>query len=121
MELDKLEEFQKRERDYVQMMEEQSAKTYEAYRLHHLLSTKQVSVEHYIFIWNTNKDIIRIKVSFKSGGFTCFSILVLISQLAPPPSDTMSLNSKGVNKSMQNKPWRCPLLLPTLATNVIIF
>lgn len=33
----------------------------------------------------------------------------------------MSLNSKGVNKSMQNKPWRCPLLLPTLATNVIIF
>ncbi|XP_075906390.1 spermatogenesis-associated protein 17 [Nelusetta ayraudi] len=41
MELDELEEFQKRERDYVQMMEEQSAKTYEAYRLHHLLSTKQ--------------------------------------------------------------------------------
>lgn len=45
MELDELEEFQRRERDYVQMMEEQSAKTYEAYRLHHLLSTKQVSVE----------------------------------------------------------------------------
>lgn len=45
MELDELEEFQKREREFVQMMEEQSAKTYEAYRLHHLLSTKQVSVE----------------------------------------------------------------------------
>lgn len=47
MELDELEEIQKRERDYVQMMEEQSAKSYEAYRLHHLLSTKQVSVEEH--------------------------------------------------------------------------
>lgn len=42
MELDELEDLQKRERDYVQMLEEQSAKAYEAYRLHHLLSTKQV-------------------------------------------------------------------------------
>lgn len=44
MELDELEDMQRRERDYVQMMEEESAKNYEAYRLHHLLSTKQVSV-----------------------------------------------------------------------------
>lgn len=65
MELDELEDFQKRERDYVQMMEEQSAKTYEAYRLHHLLSTKQVSVEQHEHVWNTNKDIIGIKVEWR--------------------------------------------------------
>lgn len=47
MELDELEDMQRRERDYVQMMEEESAKAYEAYRLHHLLSTKQVSVEEH--------------------------------------------------------------------------
>lgn len=45
MELDELEDMQRREREYVQMMEEESAKNYEAYRLHHLLSTKQVSVK----------------------------------------------------------------------------
>lgn len=47
MELDEVEDMQRREREYVQMMEEDLAKTYEAYRLHHLLSTKQVSVEEH--------------------------------------------------------------------------
>ncbi|XP_051235559.1 spermatogenesis-associated protein 17 isoform X2 [Dicentrarchus labrax] len=40
-ELDELEELQKRERDCLEMVKEQTAKVYQAYRLHHLLSTKQ--------------------------------------------------------------------------------
>nr|XP_020445595.1 spermatogenesis-associated protein 17 isoform X2 [Monopterus albus] len=39
--LDELEELQKRERDCVEMIKEQTAKVYQAHRLHHLLSTKQ--------------------------------------------------------------------------------
>uniref|UniRef100_A0A8C9YCX5 Spermatogenesis associated 17 n=1 Tax=Sander lucioperca TaxID=283035 RepID=A0A8C9YCX5_SANLU len=41
MELAELEELQKRERDCVEMVKEQTAKVYQAHRLHHLLSTKQ--------------------------------------------------------------------------------
>ncbi|XP_031702166.1 spermatogenesis-associated protein 17 isoform X2 [Anarrhichthys ocellatus] len=41
MELDELEELQKRERDCLEMVKEQTAKVYQAHRLHHLLSTKQ--------------------------------------------------------------------------------
>ncbi|XP_040896493.1 spermatogenesis-associated protein 17 [Toxotes jaculatrix] len=40
-ELDELEELQKRERDCLEMIKEQTAKVYQAHRLHHLLSTKQ--------------------------------------------------------------------------------
>ncbi|XP_041648027.1 spermatogenesis-associated protein 17 isoform X2 [Cheilinus undulatus] len=40
-ELDELEELQKRERDCLQMLKEQTAKVYQAHRSHHLLSTKQ--------------------------------------------------------------------------------
>ncbi|KAM7406315.1 hypothetical protein PAMP_000700 [Pampus punctatissimus] len=40
-ELDELEELQKRERDCLEMVKEQTAKVYQAHRLHHLLSTKQ--------------------------------------------------------------------------------
>ena len=42
-ELGELEELQKRERDCLEMVKEQTAKVYKAHRLHHLLSTKQVS------------------------------------------------------------------------------
>ncbi|XP_028440236.1 spermatogenesis-associated protein 17 isoform X2 [Perca flavescens] len=41
MELAELELLQKRERDCVEMVKEQTAKVYQAHRLHHLLSTKQ--------------------------------------------------------------------------------
>ncbi|XP_042345505.1 spermatogenesis-associated protein 17 [Plectropomus leopardus] len=41
MELDELEELQKRERDCIEMVKDQTAKVYQAHRLHHLLSTKQ--------------------------------------------------------------------------------
>ncbi|XP_054476434.1 spermatogenesis-associated protein 17 [Anoplopoma fimbria] len=41
MDLDELEELQKRERYCLEMVKEQSAKVYQAHRLHHLLSTKQ--------------------------------------------------------------------------------
>uniref|UniRef100_A0A4W6FV25 Spermatogenesis associated 17 n=1 Tax=Lates calcarifer TaxID=8187 RepID=A0A4W6FV25_LATCA len=40
-ELDEFEELQKRERDCLEMIKEQTAKVYQAHRLHHLLSTKQ--------------------------------------------------------------------------------
>ncbi|XP_039990938.1 spermatogenesis-associated protein 17 isoform X2 [Xiphias gladius] len=40
-ELDELEELQKRERDCLEIIKEQTAKVYQAHRLHHLLSTKQ--------------------------------------------------------------------------------
>ncbi|XP_026149805.1 spermatogenesis-associated protein 17 isoform X2 [Mastacembelus armatus] len=40
-ELDELEELQKRERNCLEMMKEQTAKVYKAHRLHHLMSTKQ--------------------------------------------------------------------------------
>ncbi|XP_044201933.1 spermatogenesis-associated protein 17 isoform X1 [Thunnus albacares] len=40
-ELDELEELQKRERYCQEMVKEQTAKVYQAHRLHHLLSTKQ--------------------------------------------------------------------------------
>ncbi|KAL3065277.1 hypothetical protein OYC64_015449 [Pagothenia borchgrevinki] len=40
-ELGELEELQKRERDCLEMVKEQTAKVYKAHRLHHLLSTKQ--------------------------------------------------------------------------------
>ncbi|XP_022600393.1 spermatogenesis-associated protein 17 [Seriola dumerili] len=40
-ELDELEELQKRERDCLDMIKEQTVKLYQAHRLHHLLSTKQ--------------------------------------------------------------------------------
>ncbi|XP_047437026.1 spermatogenesis-associated protein 17 [Mugil cephalus] len=40
-ELDKIEEIQKRQRDCLEMAKEQTAKVYQAHRLHHLLSTKQ--------------------------------------------------------------------------------
>ncbi|XP_069030149.1 spermatogenesis-associated protein 17 isoform X2 [Embiotoca jacksoni] len=40
-ELDELEELKKRERDCLEMVREQTAKVYQAHRLHHLLSTKQ--------------------------------------------------------------------------------
>ncbi|KAK2920364.1 spermatogenesis-associated protein 17 [Channa argus] len=39
--LDELEQLQKKERDCLDMVKEQTAKVYEAQRLHHLLSTKQ--------------------------------------------------------------------------------
>ncbi|XP_070692115.1 spermatogenesis-associated protein 17 [Pempheris klunzingeri] len=41
MELDELKELQKRERDCLEMVKEQTAKVYQAHRFHHLLSTKQ--------------------------------------------------------------------------------
>ncbi|KAK9542577.1 hypothetical protein VZT92_000425 [Zoarces viviparus] len=41
MELDELEELQKRERDCLEMVREQTAKVYQTQRLHHLISTKQ--------------------------------------------------------------------------------
>ncbi|XP_049458062.1 spermatogenesis-associated protein 17 [Epinephelus fuscoguttatus] len=41
MELDELEKLQKRKRDCLEMVKEQTAKVYQAHRLHHLLSTKQ--------------------------------------------------------------------------------
>lgn len=44
-ELDEFEELQKRERDCLEMIKEQTAKVYQAHRLHHLLSTKQVSLQ----------------------------------------------------------------------------
>lgn len=44
-EMDKLEDVRRRERENLQMMEEQREKAYQAYRLHHLLSTKQVCPE----------------------------------------------------------------------------
>ncbi|XP_041798652.1 spermatogenesis-associated protein 17 [Chelmon rostratus] len=40
-ELDELEGLQKRERDCLEMVKEQTAKVYKAHRLHHLLSTEQ--------------------------------------------------------------------------------
>ncbi|XP_071346179.1 spermatogenesis-associated protein 17 isoform X2 [Trachinotus anak] len=40
-ELDELEELQRRERNCLEMIKEQTAKVYQAHRLHHLLSTKQ--------------------------------------------------------------------------------
>ncbi|KAM9366691.1 spermatogenesis-associated protein 17 [Symphorus nematophorus] len=40
-ELDELEELQKRERHCIEMVKVQTAKVYQAHRLHHLLSTKQ--------------------------------------------------------------------------------
>ncbi|XP_070818933.1 spermatogenesis-associated protein 17 [Chaetodon trifascialis] len=40
-ELDELEELQKKERDCLEMVKEQTTKFYKAHRLHHLLSTKQ--------------------------------------------------------------------------------
>ncbi|XP_034436779.1 spermatogenesis-associated protein 17 [Hippoglossus hippoglossus] len=40
-ELDELEELQKRERDCLQVVKEQTNRVYQAHRLHHLLSTKQ--------------------------------------------------------------------------------
>ncbi|KAI3377773.1 hypothetical protein L3Q82_008920, partial [Scortum barcoo] len=40
-ELDELEELQRRERNCLEMVKEQTAKVYQAHRLHHLLSTKQ--------------------------------------------------------------------------------
>ncbi|XP_029282467.1 LOW QUALITY PROTEIN: spermatogenesis-associated protein 17 [Cottoperca gobio] len=40
-ELDELEELQKRERDCLEMVKKQTAKVYQAHRLHHLISTKQ--------------------------------------------------------------------------------
>ncbi|XP_069378137.1 spermatogenesis-associated protein 17 [Paralichthys olivaceus] len=40
-ELDELEHLQKRERDCLQVIKEQTNKVYQAHRLHHLLSTKQ--------------------------------------------------------------------------------
>nr|XP_046239458.1 spermatogenesis-associated protein 17 [Scatophagus argus] len=40
-ELDEFEELQKKERDCLQMVKEQTARVYQAHRLHHLLSTKQ--------------------------------------------------------------------------------
>ncbi|XP_044058727.1 spermatogenesis-associated protein 17 isoform X2 [Siniperca chuatsi] len=40
-ELDELEKLQKRERDCLEMVKEQTAMVYQAHRLHHLLSTKQ--------------------------------------------------------------------------------
>lgn len=43
--MDKLEDVRRREREHLQMMEEQREKAYQAYRLHHLLSTKQVCPE----------------------------------------------------------------------------
>ncbi|XP_028258234.1 spermatogenesis-associated protein 17 [Parambassis ranga] len=39
--LDELEDLQKRERDCVEMVKQQTAKLYQAHRLHHLISTKQ--------------------------------------------------------------------------------
>lgn len=45
MELGELEELQKRERDCVEMVKEQTAKVYQAHRLHHLLSTEQVGLQ----------------------------------------------------------------------------
>ncbi|XP_034385238.1 spermatogenesis-associated protein 17 [Cyclopterus lumpus] len=41
MELDELQELQKRERDCLERVKEQTAKVYQAHRLHHLLSTEQ--------------------------------------------------------------------------------
>ncbi len=46
-ELDELEELQKRERDCLEMVKEQTAKVYQAHRLHHLLSTKQVGLQEH--------------------------------------------------------------------------
>lgn len=43
--MDKLEDVRRRERENLKMMEEQREKAYQAYRLHHLLSTKQVCPE----------------------------------------------------------------------------
>lgn len=40
--MDKLEDVHRRERENLQMMEERRERAYQAYRLHHLLSTKQV-------------------------------------------------------------------------------
>ncbi|KAF0043357.1 hypothetical protein F2P81_004694, partial [Scophthalmus maximus] len=40
-ELDELEALQKRERDCLDVIKEQTGKVYETHRLHHLLSTKQ--------------------------------------------------------------------------------
>ena len=42
--MDKLEDVHRRERENLQMMEEQRERAYQAYRLHHLLSTKQVCI-----------------------------------------------------------------------------
>ncbi|KAF3832456.1 hypothetical protein F7725_026121 [Dissostichus mawsoni] len=55
-ELGELEELQKRERDCLEMVKEQTAKVYKAHRLHHLLSTKQCFPWHrcacmYVCMW----------------------------------------------------------------------
>lgn len=47
MELEELNELQKRERDCLEMVKEQTAKVYQAQRLHHLLSTKQVGLQEH--------------------------------------------------------------------------
>lgn len=44
-ELDEVEELQKRERDCLELVKEQTARVHQAHRLHHLLSTKQVSLQ----------------------------------------------------------------------------
>lgn len=43
--MDEFEELQRRERDCLKKVEEQTAKVHQAHRLHHLLSTKQVGVQ----------------------------------------------------------------------------
>ncbi|XP_037553447.1 spermatogenesis-associated protein 17 [Nematolebias whitei] len=40
-ELDEIQELQRREREYLKMVKEQTAEVYQAHRLHHLISTKQ--------------------------------------------------------------------------------
>lgn len=43
--MDEFEELQRRERDCLRKLEEQTAKIHQAHRLHHLLSTKQVGAQ----------------------------------------------------------------------------
>ncbi|XP_013880496.1 spermatogenesis-associated protein 17 isoform X2 [Austrofundulus limnaeus] len=40
-ELDEIQDFQEKEREHLKMVKEQTAKIYQAHRLHHLMSTKQ--------------------------------------------------------------------------------
>lgn len=54
-ELDELEELQKRERDCLEMVKEYAVNVYQAHRLHHLISTKQVGLGTLLHIFDIDR------------------------------------------------------------------
>lgn len=59
-EMDEFEELQRRERDCLKKVEEQTAKVHQAHRLHHLLSTKQVGVQqqNHVHRWQMSRLVL---------------------------------------------------------------